>query len=232
VTTHTDPLFCDTKLARRIELAEVDLICAANSAARRREAPGFLIPVAGGVASFADHGSPYNKVAGLPDGEELDRVEHAFATYDAPTQVELALIPQSVRCSPPAATGSSRSRNVLGRPLDGSEAPLSLPDVEIRRSLADDDETWPGVMADAAAHPDTEGVPWHEDSRSLRILRAHGHTLSSHRVRRCSCQCWTARRNRNPSCSHMLSSSSRPGPVSSAATATRSRRRRPGLARG
>ena len=58
-------LFCDTLLARRIEMAEVDLVRATNAAARRRHATGFLVPVAGGVASFADNGSPFNKVTGL-----------------------------------------------------------------------------------------------------------------------------------------------------------------------
>jgi hypothetical protein len=68
------------ELARGIEQVEVDLIGAANSAVRRRGAPGFLISVAGGVASCANHGSPYSKVTGLgfdgvPASDELDRVE-------------------------------------------------------------------------------------------------------------------------------------------------------------
>ena len=65
MSTGVASLFCDTNLARRIERAEVGLIRAANDAAGRRGAPALLIPVAGGVASFADEGSPYNKVAGL-----------------------------------------------------------------------------------------------------------------------------------------------------------------------
>jgi GNAT superfamily N-acetyltransferase len=170
VRNDTETLFCDAKLARRIERAEVDLIRAANAAARRRKAPGLLIPVAGGVASFADHGSPYNKVTGLgfdgvPFGEELDRVERAFASHDEPTQVELAHLADPAIGAVLTARGYRLEsfENVLGRPLDGSEAPLPLPDVDIRRSPADDYETWLGVMADAAAHPDTEGVPWHEE---------------------------------------------------------------------
>src|SRR5690242_200642 len=61
------PLFCDTALARRIECAEATLIAASSDAAGRRGAapPGFVMPLAGGVASFADAGSPFNKVAGL-----------------------------------------------------------------------------------------------------------------------------------------------------------------------
>lgn len=170
MTTHTDPLFCDTTLARRIEQAEVDLIGAANSAARRRGAPGFLISVAGGVASFADHGSPYNKVTGLgfdgiPDGDELDRVERAFATHGAPTQVELAHLADPAIGTLLTTRGYRLEsfENVLGRSLVGTEAPVPLPDVDIRRSGDDEFDTWLGVMADAAAHPDTEGVPWHEE---------------------------------------------------------------------
>src|SRR5215467_4099964 len=52
------PLFCDTALAGRIERAEAQLIAEASEAARRRtEAAGFVIPIAGGVASFAGQGS-------------------------------------------------------------------------------------------------------------------------------------------------------------------------------
>jgi GNAT superfamily N-acetyltransferase len=180
VRTDTGPLFCDTQLARRIELAEVDLIGAANSAARRRGAPGFLISVAGGVASFADHGSPYNKVTGMgfdgvPDGEELDRVERAFAAHGAPTQVELAHLADPAFGSMLTTRGYRLEsfENVLGRSLVGPEAPLPLPpDVEIRRSGDDELDTWLDVMADAAAHADTEGVPWHEEFPRATYLEA------------------------------------------------------------
>jgi hypothetical protein len=90
------PLFCDIALAGRIERAEAQLITAASEAARRRMmAAGFVIPVAGGVASFAEEGSPFNKVAGLgfggmPDVAALEEIERAFAACGAPIQIELA----------------------------------------------------------------------------------------------------------------------------------------------
>ena len=64
------PLFCDTALAGRIERAEAQLIAEAGEAARRRvaDAEGFVIPIAGGVASFAGEGSPFNEAAGLGCG--------------------------------------------------------------------------------------------------------------------------------------------------------------------
>jgi hypothetical protein len=80
------PLFCDTALAERIERAETQLVASAGEAARvrRPDATGFVIPVAAGVASFADEDSPFNKVAGLgfggvPEAAVLDEVERAFA---------------------------------------------------------------------------------------------------------------------------------------------------------
>ena len=62
-------LFCDTELAARIERAEAQLIACVGAATRRRtNSDGFAIPIAGGLASFAEPGSPYNKVVGLGFG--------------------------------------------------------------------------------------------------------------------------------------------------------------------
>src|SRR5262249_62251856 len=66
-------------------------------AAHRRGAgtAGFVTPIAGGVASYAEQDSPFNKVAGLgfggvPDAAALQQVEQAFAACGAPVRVELA----------------------------------------------------------------------------------------------------------------------------------------------
>jgi len=91
------PLFCDTALAARIERAEAQLTARASEAAHRRAAggAGFVTPIAGGVASFAEDGSPFNKVAGfgfggVPSQAELEGIEQAFAACGAPVQIELA----------------------------------------------------------------------------------------------------------------------------------------------
>jgi hypothetical protein len=84
------PLFCDTALAGRIEQAEAQFIAQSSEAARRRTGTaGFVIPIAGGAASFAVDGSPFNKVAGLgyggvPDSAALDEIERAFAARGCP----------------------------------------------------------------------------------------------------------------------------------------------------
>ena len=65
--TGRSPLFCDTAMAERIERVEAQLVARGSEAARRRrgDSVGFVISLAGGVASFAEEGSPLNKVAGL-----------------------------------------------------------------------------------------------------------------------------------------------------------------------
>jgi GNAT superfamily N-acetyltransferase len=170
MSTGVISLFCDATLARRIERAEVDLVSAANDAAGRRGADAFLSPVAGGVASFADAGSPYNKVTGLgfdgvPDPEELGAIEGAFAARGAPAQVELAHLADPAIGETLTARGYRLEsfENVLGRSLDGSEAALSLPEIDVRPSPEDEFDNWLSVVADAAAHPDSEGLPWHEE---------------------------------------------------------------------
>jgi GNAT superfamily N-acetyltransferase len=170
VATYFPTLFCDTALARRIEAAEVDLIRAANAAAQRRQSTGFLIPVAGGAASFAGKGSPYNKVAGigfdgLPRPEELHSIERAFADHGAPTQIELAQLADPAVGETLTARGYRLEsfENVLGRSLGEPEEPLVLPGVDIRPSPDDELDAWLGVMAEAAAHPDTEGLAWHQE---------------------------------------------------------------------
>jgi len=84
------PLFCDTALAGRIERAEAQFLAQSSEAARRRAGTaGFVIPIAGGAASFAGECSPFNKVAGLgfggvPDSAALGEIERAFADHGSP----------------------------------------------------------------------------------------------------------------------------------------------------
>jgi hypothetical protein len=55
-------LFCDTALAQRIERAETRLIVDTNRAAQARAgSDGFVIPLAGGMAGFAEPDSPFKR---------------------------------------------------------------------------------------------------------------------------------------------------------------------------
>jgi hypothetical protein len=101
------PLFCETALAERIERIEAQLVAQGSETAHHRagDSAGFVIPVAGGVASFAEEGSPLNKVAGLgfggvPTAAALQEIERAFTARGAPVQIELAHLatPRSAPC--------------------------------------------------------------------------------------------------------------------------------------
>ncbi len=170
MSTPSASLFCDIELAGRVERAEVDLISAMNAAARRRDATVFSTPVAGGIASFAGDGSPYNKVTGLgfdgvPTPAELDSIEHAFSVRGAPTQVELAHLADPAVGEMLTVRGYRLEsfENVLGQSLDEPETLVPLPGIDIRPSHDDEFDTWLAVMADAVAQPDTQGLAWHEE---------------------------------------------------------------------
>ena len=122
------PLFCDSALAERIERVEAQLMAACTEAALRRNdtAGSFHIAFAGGVASFAETGSPFNKVAGLgfggvPTAAALDEIERAFAACGCPVQVELAHLADPAIGILLSERGYRLEsfENVLGLALDG-----------------------------------------------------------------------------------------------------------------
>ena len=166
------PLFCDIDMAARIEWAEAQLIALASASATRRrtDTAGFVTRVAGGVASFVEAGSPFNKVAGLgfhgtPCAADLDAIEQAFAARGEPVQIELAhLADPSIG---ELLTGRGYRlvsfENVLGLALRDEPERVTPPGIEIRLSGDDEFEAWLDVVVDGAAHPDTQGVPTHED---------------------------------------------------------------------
>jgi GNAT superfamily N-acetyltransferase len=174
-------LFCATDLAERIERVETQLIAAASAAARRRGADpaGFALPISGGVASFAEANSPFNKIAGLgfgglPGEADLAAVERAFAALDAPVQVELAHLADPGIGVLLTGRGYRLEsfENVLGIALDREYERVTPPGIEVRLSGDDELEAWLDVLADGVAHPDTQGVPSHEEFPRDVYLRA------------------------------------------------------------
>jgi ribosomal protein S18 acetylase RimI-like enzyme len=163
-------LFCDTALAGRLERAEAQFIAACNEAARHREPAGFAIPIAGGVASYAEPDSPLNKVAGLgfaglPGAADLDTIERAFAAQRAPVQAEVASLADPALLELLVRRGYRLDsfENVLGRALGETVEPVAPPGVEVRPSGDDEFDAWLGVVVEASLSPDTQGVPWHEE---------------------------------------------------------------------
>jgi GNAT superfamily N-acetyltransferase len=185
------PLFCDTGLAERIERVEAQLIAIASEAAhvRRVDTTGFVIPIAGGVASFAEAGSPLNKVAGLgfggvPDADALGEIEQAFAACDEPVQVELAHLVDPAIGALLTERGYRLAsfENVLGLPLDADPERVTPPGIEVRRIGDEHLEGWLEVVADGIAAPDAQGLPSHEAfprdivTNAMRDLTAAGVT--------------------------------------------------------
>jgi ribosomal protein S18 acetylase RimI-like enzyme len=175
------PLFCDTDLAGRIERVEAQLVAKASEAARRRrtDTSGFVIPIAGGVATFAEQNSPFNKVAGLgfggvPSAAALDDMERAFAACGAPAQIELTHLADPAIGALLTARGYRLMsfENVLGLALDGEPERVTPPGVEVRPSGDNQLEAWLDVVVDGVAHPDTQGVPSHEQFPREVVERA------------------------------------------------------------
>ena len=92
---HRAPLFCDAALALRIEAAEAGLIVAASRAAQARSGTaGFVLPIAGGAATFArpDSRSPRSSDS-VSAGSRARRARcrrRRLRRHGAPVQVELA----------------------------------------------------------------------------------------------------------------------------------------------
>ncbi|TRW78421.1 GNAT family N-acetyltransferase [Mycolicibacterium sp. 018/SC-01/001] len=160
-------LFCDVELAQRIERAETGLIGAATHAAARRGAPGVTVPVAGGLACYADADSPMNKVVGLgfdglPDAGVLDEIERVFGGHAAPVGVELSTLADP-GIAPLLCDRGYRLvgfENVLGCALPAVTDVLA--GVRVRPADAGENRAWVDVVVEGFAHPDGEGVPSHE----------------------------------------------------------------------
>lgn len=160
--------FVSVELARRIEEAEARLtrelgerVIAADPAGL-----GFVEEIAGGVAAFAGHGSPMNKLigagfTGLADPDTLHRIEDAFAKRRSPLQAEVSTLadPGFGRALVSRGYVLEGFENVLGRPLDGSQASELPEGFEVRPVTSGETAEWLDVMITAFATPDLQGIP-------------------------------------------------------------------------
>jgi GNAT superfamily N-acetyltransferase len=176
----TEPLFCGTEQAARIESAEAQLIAAGTDAALRRHPDlAFITPVAGGFACFGEDGAPFNKVVGLgfggtPSDDLIGDIEEAYATRGAPTQVELTNLADPEIGAMLTGRGYRlvSFENVLGRSLDFSATPRVFDGIDIRLSAEDELDDWLEVVVAGFAHPDDQGVATHEDFPREIVERA------------------------------------------------------------
>jgi len=187
------PLFGGTALAERMERAEAQLVARVSEAARRRGAnpAGFVLPIAGGVASFAEQGSPFNKIAGLGFGgvtgaAALEGIERAFTACGAPVQIELAHLADPAIGALLAERGYRlvSFENVLGRALTDLPERVTPPGVEVRPSGDEGLGAWLKVVVEGDLHPDTQGVASHEEFAREVVISAERDLAAVPGVRR------------------------------------------------
>lgn len=177
-----EQLFGSVELAARIERAETNLLRGCVEAATRQGSTRAVsMPIAGGLATWADHGSPVNKVAGLGFGGELDlaeleRVERAFAERDTAVQVELSDLGDTGIAAQLSRRGYLlvNFEHVLGRRLSAGATVADLPEVSIARCEKHQDALWLDVVVSGFAAPDTRGVPSHESFPREALERIMG----------------------------------------------------------
>ncbi|MBL8880762.1 MAG: hypothetical protein JNG88_16735 [Phycisphaerales bacterium] len=166
-------MFAGVDLARRIEAGTCKLHEeSARQAARRLGQCVFARPLAGGVAVYAEPGSPLNKIAGLGFGgalgeTEIGEIEQAYAQRGCAVQVELSSLGDP-------AIGAMLSRrgyvlmgheHVLGLPLRPEELKPRSPvarEIEVTLSDKHDFEKWLDVVVSGFASPDDQGIASHE----------------------------------------------------------------------
>lgn len=183
----TTPLSGTAQLVAGLEAAEVELLDACARAAERRGVSGVLRqPIAGGIATWIEHGSPLDKVAGLgfagmPTEAEMAEVEDVFWSGGTPVQVELSSLADPLMAEMLARRGYRfvGVENVLARRLgDGLETERGSFDVVA--SGDDEIERWLDVVVTGFSSPDTQGVPSNESfprdalERTMRDMATAG----------------------------------------------------------
>jgi GNAT superfamily N-acetyltransferase len=73
---------------------------------------------------------------------------------------------------------------VLGLALTGEHDRVTPAGIEVRPSGDDELETWLGVVVDAGLHPDTQGVPSHEEFPRAVLARAERDLVTASGVMR------------------------------------------------
>jgi ribosomal protein S18 acetylase RimI-like enzyme len=157
-------MFATPELASRIDRAEGRLCAGIAREAGAADDSSFVVEVGGGVAVFAGPGSPVNKMIGMgfdgmPDEDDLARVERLFADRQAPLQAEVATLADPALHAALVRRGYEPAgfENVLGGALPDIEP--SLPEGIVLAAVDPDAcDEWVDVVVRAFASPDTGGV--------------------------------------------------------------------------
>jgi GNAT superfamily N-acetyltransferase len=121
----------------------------------------------------------------VPGDEEWRAVESAFAARDVVTQVELAHLadPEIAPLLSDRGYRLEGYENVLGFDLRDVPEPVLPPGIEVRRSGAEEFDDWLAVVVEGSVHPDTDGLPWHDDFPRAVIENAERDSAAAGLVR-------------------------------------------------
>jgi len=172
------------ELATRIERAERLLVEEGVAPTIAAETCAFRREIAGGLATYAFAGSPYNKIVGCGFGDPLD--ESALAAIESAYRERQSRIVFEVSSLADPSIGSALTRR--GYELLGFEDVLGIALPYVPRAarspgssieLCDESlfDAWCTLMIDAFATSDDSGIPAHEifDREPLeRTIRAAG----------------------------------------------------------
>jgi GNAT superfamily N-acetyltransferase len=73
--------------------------------------------------------------------------------------------------------------NVLGFDLRDVPEPVLPPGIEVRRSGAEEFDDWLAVVVEGSVHPDTDGLPWHDEFPRAVIENAERDSAAAGLVR-------------------------------------------------
>ena len=181
-------MFTTASLAQRIERADAALIAQINGDASRRVPRGqpLLVELNGGVVSYLEPDSPYNKAAGfgfdgVPPGDRFDVLEREFAARRAPLQFEVSSLadPALARALTSRGYVVAGFENVLGLDVAAADAGRPAGDVRVT-SAGDDAATWIETMTGGFAAPDVYDGPPNPDETPREVLeRIFGDTAAA-----------------------------------------------------
>jgi GNAT superfamily N-acetyltransferase len=156
-------MFCPSELAARIERAEARLSADIGTAARARGGapPAFVEDIGGGVAVFAGHGSPVNKLIGAgfsgpPDEDRLGQIEALFNGRGSHVQAEIATLADPAWHEALGHRGYVLAgfENVLGMALPVQHEPIPGAGITVVECGSADRSAWLDTVVTGFASPD------------------------------------------------------------------------------
>lgn len=169
-------IFTSTDLAKRIELADCEILTEGARVAGRHSPDTFARPICGGTAAYAGPNAPFNKIAGLGfeplEASELEAIEREYAQRECPVQIELATLtdPSIMQTLVSRGYQPMGYENVLGFDLSRDIEPGADIDIQADSDL----DAWITLIVDGFASVDTQGVASHEHFPREAAERAIG----------------------------------------------------------